>query len=198
MPTFRHRVTGPGAAGDIWVVTLHSNSANTLAAVHTAWDTFVNTFVGTTLKTYWTPDTSTSTVQTDQLDPVTGKNVAQSVSARVIVGTGAGGAVSPRTSLCMSLRTALPTKAGRGRQYWPSPDDSHFTATGLYVTADVATITNAYGPALTTFKATAQPVIYHRSTKTFDSIIEALGNNVPATQRRRTNKVPVTYSSHAV
>lgn len=198
MTTFRHRVTGPGAAGDIWVSTLHSSSANTLASVHTAWTTFVNSFLSATMNAMWNTHTSATETITDQLDPVTGKNVAQSISSIAQVGTGVGGSVSPRTCMVIGLRTTLPTRAGRGRMYWPSPDDSHFTTTGLYVGADVTTIDTGFATALTTFKATSQPVIYHRLLRTFDSVVQSSTSNVPGTQRRRTNKIVPTYATHAV
>lgn len=198
MTTFRHRVTGPGSAGDIWVTTLHSSSANTLASVHTAWTTFVNSFLSGTLDAMWNTHVSATQTITDQLDPLTGKNVAQAVSAITQTGTGAGGSVSPRNCLVIGLRTTLPTKAGRGRMYWPSPDDSHYATTGKFVDADMATIANGFGTALTTFKATSTPVIYHRASRTFDTVTSCTVGDIPGTQRRRTNKVTNTYATHAV
>jgi hypothetical protein len=196
--TFRHRVTGPGSAGDIWVTTMHSSSANTLASVHTAWTTFVNSFLSGTLNAMWNTHMSATETITDQLDPVTGKNVAQSISSISQTGTGVGGSVSPRNCIVIGLRTTLPTRAGRGRMYWPSPDDSHYLTTGLFVSADVTTIDTGFATALTTFKATSQPVVYHRATKTFDSVVNSATSNVPGTQRRRTNKVTPTYATHSV
>lgn len=198
MTVYRHRVTGPGSAGDVWVTTLHSSSANTLASVHTAWTTFVNSFLSGTMNAMWNTHTSATGTITDQLDPLTGKNVAQAVSGISQVGTGVGGSVSPRTCLVVGLRTTLPTRAGRGRMYWPSPDDSHFQTSGKYVDADCTTINTGFATALTTFKATSQPVIFHRAFRTFDSVTTSTVGDVPGTQRRRTNKVTQVYASHAV
>lgn len=198
MTVFRHRVTGPGAAGDIWVSTMHSSSANTLASVHTAWTTFINTFCSGTMNAMWNTHVSATETITDQLDPITGKNVAQALSGISQVGTGTGGSVSPRVCMVIGLRTALPTRAGRGRMYWVSPDDSHYATTGKFVDADATTINTAFATALTTFKATSTPVIYHRTSHTFDVVTTTTIGDVPGTQRRRTNKVAQTYASHAV
>lgn len=198
MPVFRHRVTGPGSAGDIWVSTLHSNSAGSLAAVHTAWTTLINTFITGTMGALWNTHQSATETITDQLDPVTGKNVAQASSAISLVGTGSGGSVSPRTCMVIGLRTALPTRAGRGRMYWPSPDDGHFQTSGVYASADVTTVANGFATALTTFKATATPVVFHRKTLTFDTITNTSVGVIPGTQRRRTNKVAQSYATHTV
>ena len=198
MTIYRHRVTGPGSAGDIWVSTLHSSSANTLASVHTAWTTFVNSFCSGTMNAMWNTHMSATETITDQLDPVTGKNVAQSISSITQVGTGAGGTPSPRVCIVVGLRTALPTRAGRGRMYWPAPDDGHFATTGKFVDADCTTIATGFATALTTFKATATPVVFHRSHLTFDTITNVTVGDIPGTQRRRTNKDTQVYATHTV
>lgn len=198
MTVFRHRVTGPGSAGDIWVCTMHSSSANTLASVHTAWTTLINTFHTGTMNALWPTSHSATETITDQLDPLTGKNVAQTSSTISQVGTGAGGTPSPRASVVLGLRTALPTRSGRGRMYYPSPDDSHYASTGLLVAADAATISNGFGAALTTFKATSTPVIFHRKTLTFDVVLTVTVGVITGSQRRRTNKDNPNYQSHTI
>ena len=195
MPYFRHRVTGPNPGGDVWVSTMHSNSANTLASVHTAWTTFINTFFNGTYNALMPNEQSATGTVTDQLDPLTGKNTAQASSVISQVGTGAGGTVSQRTSLVASLVTALPTRAGRGRMYLPPPDAGHFTANGQFDGAMIATISAGFAAALTTFKATAQPVIFHRATLTGTNITAVKFGVIPGTQRRRTNKDLNTYTS---
>lgn len=198
MTIYRHRVTGPGSAGDVWVSTMHSSSAGSLAAVHTAWTALVNNFISGTLGAMWNTHVQANGTITDQLDPVTGKNVAQASTAISQIGTGSGGSVSPRNCVVIGLRTSVPTRAGRGRMYWPSPDDSHYQTNGLLVAADVTTIDTGFGTALTTFKATSTPVIFHRKTLTFDTVINTSTGIIPGTQRRRTNKIPNAYSTHVI
>lgn len=198
MPIFRHRVSGPGPAGDIWISTMHSSSAGTLAAVHTAWTTLINNFCSGTMNGMWNTHNSATQTITDQLDPVTGKNVAQASSAITQVGTGVGGTTPPRVCVVIGLRTALPTRAGRGRMYWPAPDTSHFTLQGTLVSADATTIATGIAAALTAFKATATPVVYHRGPKTSDAVTSVTVGILAGTQRRRTNKDAQAYSSHTV
>jgi hypothetical protein len=158
----------------------------------------VTNFITNTMGALWNTHQEATETITDQLDPVTGKNVAQATSAVTLIGTGSGGTVSPRSCMVIGLRTALPTRAGRGRMYWPSPDDSHFTATGQYASADVTTVATGFATVLTAFKATATPVIFHRKTQTFDTITMTSVGATVGTQRRRTNKVANTYSTHTV
>ena len=198
MTTFRHRVTGPGNGGDIWVSTLHSSSANTLASVHAAWTAFVIGFCASTMNAMWNTHMSATSVVTDQLDPFTGKNVAQSITGISEVGTGTGGSPSPRNCVVIGLRTDLPTRAGRGRMYWPSPDDSHYGTDGKLVSGDATTISGGFGTALVTFKATSQPIIWHRRTLTWDNITHVTVGNIFGTQKRRTNKDTETYATTPV
>lgn len=198
MPYFRHRVTGPNPGGDVWVSTMHSNSANTLASVHTAWTTFINNFFSTTYNALMPNEQSATGTVTDQLDPVTGRNVAQVSSTITQVGTGTGGTPSPRNCLVVQLLTTLPTRSGRGRMFLPSPDVSHYTANGQFDSAMVSTVSSAFAAGLTTFKATSQPVVFHRDTKTGTNLSGIKIGVIVGTQRRRTNKDLNTYSSNNV
>jgi hypothetical protein len=143
-------------------------------------------------------DVTLTELATDQLDGVTGRNTAQTKSAVALVGTGAGATQSPRACLVVGLRTALPTRAGRGRMFWPAPDATHMTATGLLSGTDATSLANAFGTALTTFKTTAQPVVWHQKTKTFDSVTYVTVGTILGTQRRRTNRVFNSYASKTV
>jgi hypothetical protein len=194
MTIFRHRVTGPGLAGDDWVSTFFSSSTNSIATVHTAWSNMVTAFVTTSLQAMWNTHTQISEVFTDQLDPLTFKNVAQSQSALSIVGTGTGGSVSPTNCIVVSKLTALPQKKGRGRMFWPSPDDTHYTTGGLLVQADCATVATAFKNAATSFSASATPVLFHRPDGTTIDIANYKVGDKPGQQRRRINKVVNTYS----
>ncbi len=180
--------------GDIWVSTLHSQSANPLANVHAAWTNFVIGFCGSTMNAMWNTHQSATEVVTDQLDPFTGKNVAQNRTTISQVGTGTGGSPSPRNCLVVGLITALPARRGRGRMYWPSPDDSHYTTLGKFVSADCTTISAGFASNMTTFLAVAQPVVFHRATLTSDNVIDVKVGDIVGTQRRRTNKDTQTYA----
>lgn len=195
MPTFRHRASGPGTAGDVWTVTMHSTSSDSLSNVHTAWQTAVADFLGTTLGPYWASQQECNSLQTDQLDPSTGKNVAQANSTVSLKGTGEGNAIDPRSSVVTGLRTATPTRAGRGRMYWPAVQDTSLTADGLISAAVCTAIAAGLADALGTMATTAQPVIYHAELRTTTAITSVTVGQVLGTQRRRTNKVAPSYAS---
>lgn len=198
MTIYKSTVAGTFLAGDVWNTTFHMTSVNNLATVHAAATTFVNNFCTGTMNAMWPTDVSVTSITTNQLDPLTGKQVAQTSSALAQTGTGAGGKPSPRDCLLLSLRTALPQKSGRGRMFWPSPDTSHYTNTGRLVQADMTTIANAVGPLLTTLAATAPVVIFHRKVLGFDIVVQVKVPDMAQTQRRRTNKDPLVYAAHVV
>jgi hypothetical protein len=200
MTFFRHTASGPGAAGDIWVTTMNTTGSGTLAATHTAWSTFVASVMSGGLGAILPNDTQITDLRTDQLDSITGKNNAQVKSGVALVGTGAGATLSPRDALVIGLRSSLPTRMGRGRMFWPAPDAGHLTSTGLLVGADATIIANAFGNAMTTFKATAQPIVLHRKIHplTYEIVLTVTVGTVLGTQRRRSNKVTQTYASKTI
>jgi hypothetical protein len=193
----------------MWTTTMHSNGAAALSTVHAAWQTLVTGFITTTLGPMWPNEVSATSVTTDQLDGNGLHNVAQLTSTITATGTGAGGTLSPRTCVVIGLRTIVPTKAGRGRMYWPAPDATHLLGTGNLVSADASAISAAFAARLITFKATSQPVVLHRGhdlrivggipdplvPSTHDNITSVTVGVVLGTQRRRTNRVQNAYSS---
>jgi hypothetical protein len=197
MTLYRHRVSGPGAAGDVWVSTLHSVGIASLVDAHEAFRQFVITAIGTTLKTFWPTTTKATQIMTDQLDEFTWKNVAQLTDVHNEIGTSVGKAVSQRDCLVVGLRTPLPTRAGRGRMFLPSPSADHYTNVGEFISAELDTLASDFGSALATMRGTIQPVIAHRNTKTTTPITRVTIGNVPGIQRRRTNKVTQTYSGNS-
>lgn len=194
MPLYRHRVSGPLPAGDVWVSTLHSVGLAPLADAHNAFGDFLTTAIGTTLKTYWPVSTRASSITTDQLDEVTLRNVAQLSDVNNIIGTGVGKQVSQRDCLVVGLRTPTPTRSGRGRMFLPSPSADHYSATGEFIEAELDTLANDFAAGLATMRATIQPVLLHRATRTTTPITRVTIGNVPGIQRRRTNKVTQTYA----
>lgn len=181
---------------------MHSTSSQTLASVHAAWDTFVQTFIGSTVAGIWSTEQQLTEIETDELDPTTGHNVAQERTAQNIKGKGTGAALPQRVAIVVGLRTALPTRKGRGRFYLPGPDATNVTTTGLLLSGTATTLANGCAAALNTFAATAQPVIYHRNKLTpppsTTNVTTVTVGVVLGTQRRRTNKVAPAYSSAAI
>lgn len=195
MTIYRHVMSGPGPEGDVWSATLHSESAQTISTVHTAYLAFLSSLIGTTMVPLWSTDTECTAAVTDQLDPVTGANVAQERTALTYVGTATDQVLPQRVAVVIGLRTALPTRAGRGRFYLPAPTIASLTSTGLLSTTVAASLATAAASALNTMASTSAPGVYHRSTISITSVNQVTVAQVLGSQRRRTNKVPPDYSS---
>jgi len=103
---------------------------------------------------------------------------------------GAGGDPLPgEVALSVSLRTSLPTRAGRGRFYLPNPQTSVIIA-GLFSNPFVADVVEAAQLGLDGLVADGYPaVIYHATTKTSTPLTSVDVGNVPDVQRRRRNKL---------
>lgn len=198
MTVYRHRLSGPGPAGDVWVSTLHTVGIASLVDAHEAFRQFCTDSIGAHLKTYWPVTTEMNNITTDQLDEFTWRNVAQLSDLNTIVGTSVGKQVSQRDCLVVGLRTPTPTRAGRGRMFLPSPSADHYSATGEFIDAELTLLAADFSAALATLRGTVQPVIAHRATKTTTPITRVTIGNIPGIQRRRTNKVTQTYAHNGV
>nr|CRY95868.1 hypothetical protein [uncultured prokaryote] len=173
---------------------MHTESSSVLADVDTAFQAFALAFVGGSMAALWSTETQCTGVQTTQLDPVSGKNVAQINTTVNYKGTGSGNALPQRASLVLGLRTDTPTRAGRGRFSMPACDTSQLTATGQFASATAQTLATSLAGDLNTLGATTQAVIYHRATKTFTPVTVVTVGQTLGSQRRRTNKVPENYA----
>lgn len=199
MTFFRHRVTGPGSAGDVWVTTMHSQSAGTIAAAHDAWRAIWANFWADTFGALVTPQTKITEQVTDRLDAFTGKNVEQRISNDAYTGTGTGATVSPRSCMVLSFTSSLPNRAGRGRMFLPSPDSDHYATTGEFAADTAAAVSAGWASAVfAQMSGTITPQIYHRSTFTGTQITGVKVGTIPGTQRRRTNKSLNAYSANPI
>lgn len=100
-----------------------------------------------------------------------------------------GAATPPNTAILVQKHTAFGGRAGRGRMYLPSPNESKVDPTGLldstYV-SNIQTSVDAFGAALST--AFLTPVVLHGENSPLTTPSEITGfsvSNRVATQRRR-------------
>lgn len=198
MTYFRHVMSGPNPGGDVWNATVHSNSAQNITAVHGQFVTSITTFWGVSTEALFPSGERVTGLQTNQLDPLTGKNVAQANTTVSFVGTGAGSAMPPRVSTVISLRTALPTRAGRGRLYLPAPIASACDANGALLAANATLLATAFAAFCTGMTTICPVVVYHVKTFNGTVVTSVAVGTVLGTQRRRTNKIVSQYSSHTV
>lgn len=175
---------------------MHSVGAGALESIHAAWATVVSGMFAGAYGDILTVDQQCTELQTDSLDPITGANTAQVRSAVTFKGSLAVEPTTPqRAAIVTGLRTALPTRAGRGRLFWPGPAGSILTSSGQLPAADASSISALLASLLGTMSATTSPVIYHRATRTTTPVTSVTVGVVLGTQRRRTNKVASAFAS---
>lgn len=198
MTYFRHTASGPGQAGDVWTVTMHTQGTALIQAVHDSWTSAVTSFWTAGLGPMCTVDQQLTETVTSSLDPITSANTAQARTPLSLKGALSAEPTTPQ-SVCIvtGLRTALPTRRGRGRMYWPGPAGSQLTNEGLIPSDKQIDLAADLAIALSTLAAISQPVIYHLNgalPPTSTPITHVTVGRVPGTQRRRVNKVAESYA----
>lgn len=196
MTIFRVSAAGISPGGDEWQFGMHllkvggtAGGALTAwsAAIDALWNGDGDTVLG--VGQYYQTTVQLQSLVATALDPLTGKNATQAVGSDSLVGTGSGQGLPAAVAVCVSTRTALPTRAGRGRFYMPAPLVS-VMLNGKFETSVVADYVAAAQLALDSLSASTYPaVIYHRSSMTSTAITSVDVGNVPDVQNRRRNKV---------
>lgn len=196
MTIYRCTASGVAFGADSWTFGLHlSKSAGTIDGAMTAFTAYMDklwngngsTVVG--ISGYYTDHTQVQALVVTALDPVTGKNVEQLQANSTLAGFSTDTELPGEVACCVSLRTALPTRAGRGRFYLPNTVVTTVQA-GVFVDSFILDVVEGAQYALDSLvTSTYIPVIYHASTKTGTSITSVDAGNVPDVQRRRRNKL---------
>jgi hypothetical protein len=179
--------------------------------VHAGWETFLTAFLGTTMAPLWPNDQKCDQAITTSIDEASGRNIAQTSSAVNHPGTDAtSGTISQRSATVVGLRDGAPTRAGRGRMYWPPVAGSKLDAQGLITSANATLIANGFKAAVDGLDVADQLVIYHRPVKAGDlgippaksgsitPVLRVTVGTIVGTQRRRTNRVQQAYTSVGV
>lgn len=196
MTIYRHEARGLSVNGEIFVYGVHTNKVGgVLADAHAAWIANNGKMWGGTaapadsIKQLYNPGYTVVQAVTTEMHPVTSKNVAQLVTQTGLAGTGAGESFPPQVAICVSLRTDLPTRAGRGRFFLPATIISTIINGRLTAVAQDQ-MTKAVGLMLTGMKASGYPVVVlHRSTMTSDNVTRYDIGNVFDTMRTRRDKL---------
>ncbi len=178
-----------------WSLTLHTQKAGgTLSAAAAAWAASAavlwnGTGASDSIGQYCKSTTTLTVASTAELDPLTGRQLGRVETALALAGSGTGETLPPQVSVVASLRTALATRAGRGRCYLPPFTTASITA-GRLATATRAVVAPAVQKWLQSLiTATYIPCVYHRTAKTHDNIVTIDIGDVCDTQRRRRNKL---------
>lgn len=200
MTTFRCQATGTFAAGDIWQCGVHLQSdtgtiADAVDAAAAWWDGLFSGD-GDTVEGYlslMSPGTVYSEIVVTEIDEETDQNLGQAVAARGAGGTSESTTMPPtQVSIVVSLRTAVATRAGRGRFYLPTPSSGALSEDGT-VDPDALVVVEGAAEYAWTQLAGVDPafslVIRHRALHTSTPVTAASLDTVFDIQRRRSNKI---------
>lgn len=187
--------------GEQWSMTLHTQKAGgNLAAAQAAWAAAAavlwnGTGATDSIGQYCKDTTTVTTASTAELDPLTAKQLGRVESALTLAGSSAGETLPPQLSIVCSCRTALATRAGRGRMYLPPFTTSVVTAGRLTGAAQTAIKLACQKMLQSLVTATYVPTVWHRAHVSFDNIVSIDIGDVYDTQRRRRNKLIETRAS---
>lgn len=194
MAIYRVTIFGHMETGEEWNTTWHVSKATGQAAVVSAAavDAITTAWSGTNspagkLETYYSADLGVDGVRTDELD-FSNKNVSQIIASLALVGVAADPLLPPNLAVGVSLRTDLPQKSGRGRNFLPSPVITTVAAQKIDTTVQTA-IKNAWLAALNSMLAdTCRVVIYNALNRTFQDVVSVDVGDVFDVQNRRRNQ----------
>ena len=194
MPLYRHVLTGT-FPGEVWSFGVHTNGSLAIAAAQTAWQTAVTAFFSTAYAATLSTTTEASEASTAELIQATGKQSAKLADPVNFAGTSAAETLPFQLAPVVSFRTALATRAGRGRIYAPSLAVDQI-AGGRMTTAAQGTLADSAAAMLTSLAgAGLAPVLYSRTTRELQNILRIDVGDVIDTQRRRRNKLIETRTS---
>lgn len=201
MALYKHVFQGKCAAGDIFTYHWFADSVRSLADAHSAavvWnDTLWNgATAGNGYQDHCSPDVAMQEVVTTQIDPATGKGLAQRRSGQSIAGVVAANALPADVCMVVSLRSALPQVTGRGRFYLPQPAVNQMTTTGRWAADFVNDIIDCLNTGWGAYETVNDHLVIY--SPTFRVTRDVVGFNIPdlaGSQRRRENKVPATRTS---
>lgn len=194
MSIYRITVTGHMQTGEQWDTTWHVDVAGgqALNVANAAADAITAAWSGTTgaagkLEDYYTADLGVDSVQAVELGDG-GHGVDKKVVDLALVGTSTDELLPPNCAVAISLRTNLPTKGGRGRNFLPSPVVTT-VVNQLLATAVQTALKNAWLRALKHMSDAGFPVgIFHRSGGGWDQVISCDAGDVFDVQNRRRNQ----------
>jgi len=205
MTIFRHVARGALINGEFYTFSVHSEkAAGDVVSAHTAFSTAIGLLwngVATpadSIKQLYPAATTVDELVTTQLNASTGKNELQAISNPALVGTGSGNALPPQTAICVSLRTALPTRAGRGRFFLPAPIVGESSVGRINATGQGQVALAVKGMFQSMAGDLYPIVIFHRDSLTTDPVISIDVGDVFDTIRRRRDKLVETRVSEAL
>jgi len=190
MTVFRHVAKGT-FPGESWSFTLHTEGTIALTAAQAAWSSALGTLWTDSLDALVNENVSLTESSTASLSDETGAQVSRLSDDEDLPGVATQGLLPPQCTVVVSLRTALATRAGRGRFYLPTFDKGTVTVSGgrLNSTSITAVVTAAGDMLGSLISDNLTPVIYSRTTRETQTVTQFDVGDVIDTQRRRRDKL---------
>jgi hypothetical protein len=204
MPLFLHKFSGLCAAGDQFSYQWYANSIRDIDTAHAAaivWNQVLwnGATAGNGYKDHVTADVSMAAVITAEINVATGLQSFRRETGQVIAGAAGGNAMPADVALCVSLRSALANRSGRGRFYLPQPAAGSLTSTGRASADLVNDLIAALGLAWAGYNTGVdRPTIYSRTFRVMRNLVSFDVGDLFDTQRRRENKVTQVRVSAAM
>jgi hypothetical protein len=194
---YRCTATGATPQGETWVTGIWVEKAGGTTALcaaswHTAWDLLWNGAASPADSILQLMDGNCTTTETivNEVDGAFRHNIEQVRTGEALNGTSGAENLPPTVAAVVSLRTALPTRRGRGRMYLPPMTVDAEITTGLMDAITTSSISLAAKGMLEVMKTAGYlPVIAHRDIASTTNITSCDVNTVFGTQRRRSNKL---------
>lgn len=198
MTLFHHTLEGSTGEGrwsfGVWTTNTGDDAAAALTKFQTAvaamWASGIDAFMSTAV----TYDAQKSVT----VDQSTGKQIARADGAATDAGAVTGESLPAQCSIAITLRTALATRAGRGRIYLPPYETGQMDAGRLLAASQGTTRTAVKGMYDTLISDGHTPVLYGRTAHTVTPITTLAVGDVFDTQRRRRDAWAEAYSSVAI
>ena len=191
MALYQHRFFGHTAGGENWMFTWWADSARSLASAQAAAVTWINTLMsgataGNGLEDHMATTVGVDGVTTVEITSLTGHQVSREDTAVSRDGLSASGTLPNDVALVVSLRTATPTRAGRGRFFLPPMVLTDVAADGRVATDAITDLIASLTSAWTGYNsASDSPVVYSRSQRLSRNITSFDIGDLFDTQRGR-------------
>jgi len=188
MTVYRHVMQGV-TPGESWSCTLYSTSSGTLTSAQAAWTAAVGSFWTGHLDAVVTSNVQCTETSTASINESTGKQISRLSDDVSHPGVATGQMLPFQCASSISWRTALATRAGRGRIYLPPLAVSVVNA-GRLSSAAVTTIVGAATQLVNGMNTGGLALIlFGRETHTQTPVTGGDVGDVIDTQRRRRNKL---------
>ena len=183
--------------GGTWSFSQFCNSALSLSAAASAWDTAVGAY-WSAAAAHHAPGVNLVSTTVYTIDPATGEATAVQTTGHAAAGTGATAQLPPGVAVVVSKETVQPGRDGRGRFFLPplvAGDLSGVFILAATVTALVAAVKAMYDSLV---GASMTPVLYGFRSHIIFNLSGFHIDNKWDQQSNRQNKIIATRTSSAL